>query len=122
MTDVFLAMYSVVSPVSADNIKNKWLPEVRHHCPDAKVILVGTKIDLREDPDVKERLRERKQQPKTTLDGEELAKEVGANAYMECSALTQQGLQDVFHTAIRAVISSSGNKASNKRNKSCSLL
>jgi len=48
-TDVFLLCFSVVSPSSFDNIKSKWYPEVSHHCPEAKIMLVGTKIDLRED-------------------------------------------------------------------------
>lgn len=32
-TDVFLVCFSVVSPASFENVKEKWVPEVRHHCP-----------------------------------------------------------------------------------------
>ena len=39
-----------------------------------------------------------------TAKGEALAKEVGAYAYMECSALSQQGLKELFDTAARLVI------------------
>lgn len=121
MTDVFLAMYSVVSPNSFENVRNKWLPEIRHHAPDASVILVGTKIDLRADTDVLERLKERKLVPKTRQDGVDLCQEVGATAYVECSALTQEGLQEVFQTAIRSVMSTQDAKFKPKR-KSCSIL
>jgi Ras-related C3 botulinum toxin substrate 1 len=48
-TDVFLICYSVASPSSFENVTSKWYPEIKHHCPDAPIILVGTKIDLRED-------------------------------------------------------------------------
>ncbi|CAF0847964.1 unnamed protein product [Didymodactylos carnosus] len=48
-TDVFVLCFSVVSPTSFTNITNKWIPEIRHHCPDTPVLLCGTKIDLRED-------------------------------------------------------------------------
>ncbi|CAG2120627.1 unnamed protein product, partial [Medioppia subpectinata] len=46
-TDVFLICYSVVNPSSFENVRIKWFPEVRHHCPDKPIILVGTKLDLR---------------------------------------------------------------------------
>jgi Ras-related C3 botulinum toxin substrate 1 len=50
MTDVFLVLFSVVSPTSYENVSAEWIPELRHHAPNAPIILVGTKTDLREDP------------------------------------------------------------------------
>mmetsp|Transcript_19689 Transcript_19689/g.32502 ORF Transcript_19689/g.32502 Transcript_19689/m.32502 type:complete len:114 (+) Transcript_19689:315-656(+) len=32
-TDVFLVCFSVVNPDSFDNVKEKWVEEVKHHCP-----------------------------------------------------------------------------------------
>jgi Ras-related C3 botulinum toxin substrate 1 len=101
-TDVFLLCFSVVSPASFDNIKTKWYPEISHHCPGAKCILVGTKIDLREDKATMENLKGEKA---PTYDmGKKMAEDIGAEAYFECSALTQEGLKKVFEEAIRAVI------------------
>ncbi len=40
-TDVFLICYSVVSPSSFDNVSSKWVPEIRHHCADTPVLLIG---------------------------------------------------------------------------------
>ena len=40
-TDVFLICFSVVSPSSYENVLTKWNPEIKHHCPDAPVIVVG---------------------------------------------------------------------------------
>ena len=40
-TDVFLICYSVASPSSFENVTSKWYPEIKHHCPDAPIILVG---------------------------------------------------------------------------------
>ena len=42
-TDVFVLCFSVISPTSYTNITNKWMPEIRHHCPDTPVILCGKK-------------------------------------------------------------------------------
>jgi len=101
-TDVFLLCFSVVAPASFENIKSKWWPEVEHHCPEAKKILVGTKIDLRNDKKILEELKgEKLPSPEQ---GENLAKEIGAKAYLECSAFTQEGLKRVFEEAIRNVI------------------
>merc|ERR1711879_196762 len=88
-TDVFLLCYSISSATSFDNIKSQWDPEVSHHCTDAKKILVGTKIDLRS---CKETLASA-QKIHTVADGKALANDIGAECYLECSALTQEGLK-----------------------------
>lgn len=43
----------------------QWFPEVRHHCPSTPIILVGTKLDLREDKDTIEKLKDKKLAPIT---------------------------------------------------------
>jgi GTPase SAR1 family protein len=35
----------------------QWYPEVSHHCPKTPIILVGTKLDLRDDKNVIDKLR-----------------------------------------------------------------
>ena len=45
-TDVFLICYSVVSPSSFDNVSSKWVPEIRHHCADTPVLLIGELAQL----------------------------------------------------------------------------
>ncbi|XP_032312399.1 ras-related C3 botulinum toxin substrate 3 isoform X3 [Camelus ferus] len=82
----------------------KWYPEVRHHCPHTPILLVGTKLDLRDDKDTVERLRDKKLAPITYPQGLAMAREIGSVKYLECSALTQRGLKTVFDEAIRAVL------------------
>ncbi|KAM9371233.1 ras-related C3 botulinum toxin substrate 3 isoform 1-T1 [Phaethornis superciliosus] len=102
--DVFLICFSLVSPASFENVRAKWYPEVRHHCPNTPIILVGTKLDLRDDKDTIERLRDKKLAPITYPQGLAMAREIGSVKYLECSALTQRGLKTVFDEAIRAVL------------------
>ena len=96
-TDVFLVCMSVISPASFENVKSKWWPEITHHCPNAPFILVGLKSDMRESTQ-----RGLQLIPKEAA--EKLAREIGAKAYRECSALTQDGLKAVFDTAIRVAL------------------
>ena len=77
---------------------------VSHHCPNTPLILVGTKVDLREDSSTVEKLASKKQAPITFEQGLGMVSEINAAKYMECSALTQQGLKAVFDEAIRAVL------------------
>lgn len=123
-TDVFLAMFSVVSQNSFSNIRDKWLPEIRHYCPSTPVVLVGTKIDLRDNGDALSRLESRRQKPIEYEAGVTLAKEEGCAKYMEASALTQKGLFAVFEEAVRAAIASKEpkGKRSKKNAGKCSLL
>lgn len=95
-TDVFLVCFSVTSPASFENVKEKWFPEVHHHCPGVPCLIVGTQVDLRDDPSVTEKLAKQKQRPVTHDAGDKLARELGAVKYVECSALTQKGLKNVF--------------------------
>ncbi|VDK25837.1 unnamed protein product, partial [Taenia asiatica] len=64
-TDVFLICFSVVSPASFKDVRAKWVPEVRHHCPKTPVILIGTKLDLRDDRETLEYLKGHKMAPIT---------------------------------------------------------
>ncbi|CAH1968199.1 unnamed protein product [Acanthoscelides obtectus] len=64
-TDVFLICFSLVNPASFENVRAKWYPEVRHHCPNTPIILVGTKLDLRDDRSTIEKLKDKKLSPIT---------------------------------------------------------
>ncbi|KAK9978622.1 hypothetical protein ABG768_020366 [Culter alburnus] len=92
-TDVFLICFSVVSPASFGKVCERWYPEVRHHCPNAPIILVGTKLDLRDDKDTIEKLKEKKLTAVTHHQGLAMGKAIGAVKYLECSALKQVALR-----------------------------
>jgi len=121
-TDVFLICFSIISPPSFENVTAKWYPEVSHHCAKVPIVLVGTKLDLREDKETVDKLRQKhKCGPITYEQGLAKAKEINAFKYLECSALTQKGLKQVFDEAIRAVLNPQPKPKSSKKS-ACSLL
>ncbi|KZO96021.1 small GTPase Rac1 [Calocera viscosa TUFC12733] len=117
-TDVFIICFSLVSPPSFENVRTKWHPEISHHAPGTSILLVGTKLDLREDVATVTKLRERRMAPITYPQGVAMAKDITAVKYLECSALTQKGLKNVFDEAIRAVLSPPPRKPT-KKSPSC---
>lgn len=101
---VFIVCFSVVNPASYENVKTKWYPEVHHHASRVPIVLVGTKIDLRNDQKTISNLKQLGQNPLTIIDGEELKRNIKAIKYIECSARTGQGVKSVFDECIRAVV------------------
>jgi len=118
-TDVFLICFSVVSPSSFENVTSKWCPEIKHHCPDAPILLIGTKIDLREDKEALQALADNGHSPIKREQGQKLSNKIRAVKYLECSALTQRGLKQVFDEAVRAVLRP---QPIRKRQRKCVLL
>lgn len=114
-TDVFLILYSVVNPPSFTNVLEKWIPELRHYCPNVPVVLVGTKVDLRENEEVRQNLAKNRQAPLTLEQGLTLAREIGAKSHFECSSLTQRGIKEVFEACVRASNKQEVVKKSKKR-------
>jgi Ras-related C3 botulinum toxin substrate 1 len=65
------------------------------------IILVGTKIDLKKDPATCANLRAKRMEPVEFEEALDVAKEIKAYKYVECSALTQLNLKSVFDYAIK---------------------
>ncbi|KAJ6255020.1 hypothetical protein M0813_11806 [Anaeramoeba flamelloides] len=116
-TDVFVVCFSLVSKTSFKNINSKWIQEIKHYCPDTPIVLVGTKLDLRN--------CQRNQQNSDGIvlyqEGMELCSNIGAEKYIECSSLTQKNLLAVFDETIKAVLYPGTSKKKKKR-KMCSIL
>lgn len=104
-TDVFILCFSLVSPTSLENVENMWVPEVKEHCPNTPYILVGMKSDLRDDfAQHAEEFKAKGLEPVPSSKGEELKRKINAQDYVECSALKQFHLKEVFETAIKVVV------------------
>ena len=100
-TDVFLVCFSIVNPTSLANAEEKWVPDIQKLGPkNVPYLLIGTKMDLRNDREKIAMMAKRKEEPVTKEMGETVAKRVNAVTYLECSALTQDGVKEVFDEAI----------------------
>lgn len=88
-TGLSILVYSVTSRESFENI-HLWLKELKSFSsPDILIFLIGNKTDL-----VEERVV-------STEEGESLAREIQANAYIESSAKTGFNVNDIFTNAGR---------------------
>ncbi|MCP9264993.1 Ras-related C3 botulinum toxin substrate 1 [Dirofilaria immitis] len=71
-TDVFVLCFSIVAPVSFDNVLTKWIPEIRHNCPDAPIL---NEVGFTDDPETLRQLNADGKQPVTKAKDKKLQSE-----------------------------------------------
>ncbi|ESW97273.1 GTP-binding protein RHO3 [Ogataea parapolymorpha DL-1] len=109
-THCIILCFAIDSHDSLENVKNKWVGEILEHCEGVKLILVGLKADLRSnDPDIgqNDMLINNAPSGKKLVSYEEgvgVAKEIGALRYLECSAMKNRGVNEVFTEAARIAL------------------
>ncbi|KAJ8253703.1 hypothetical protein COCON_G00203150 [Conger conger] len=88
---------------------DSWQGETQEFCPNAKVVLVGCKLDMRTDVSTLRELSKQRLIPVTHEQGSTLARQMGAVAYAECtSKVSENSVRDVFHITTLASISRAG--------------
>ncbi|KAJ1962914.1 GTP-binding protein Rho1 [Dipsacomyces acuminosporus] len=102
---VILICFSVDYPDSLDNVYDKWYAEASKQARNVPVILVALKTDLRSDPSTIEHLTRFGQSPVTYAEGQAMAKKINAVRYVECSAIRNLNVRQVFETAANFAIS-----------------
>ncbi|KHG01475.1 Rac-like GTP-binding protein ARAC7 [Gossypium arboreum] len=155
--DIFVLAFSLISRASYENVLKKWMPELRRFAPNVPIVLVGTKLDLRDDRayladqmgsniitsaqvwmhflalfEIRLRIlfaflaRIEVAYSDLATQGEELRKQIGAAAYIECSSKTQQNVKAVFDTAIKVVLQPPRRKEvarkKRRRRSGCSIM
>ncbi|CAG5120543.1 unnamed protein product, partial [Candidula unifasciata] len=114
-SDVFLLCFSVAMPESLRDAQDKWIAEIRHYSPNTPIILVGTQIDLRDEPPPppppqKPRSGSRRESYKTTKapvfistkEGAYVATKLNLDSYVECSSVTEAGITRLREAAIES--------------------
>lgn len=93
-TDLFLVCYDIGRRATLARVESKWVPEIKQHAPRVPFLLVGCKVDLR-DQDRGE---------VSTGDGLRMAEKTNALGFHECSAKIQTGLKFVFDHGCRIAL------------------
>ncbi|KAK9477289.1 P-loop containing nucleoside triphosphate hydrolase protein [Lipomyces japonicus] len=118
-----LISFAVDDPVSLENVLEKWWPEVNHYCQTGTpIVLAGLKTDLRTDPDTVRLLRSQGQSPVSSEQGRSVARRIGDVPYVECSALLNQGVNDVFGLVISTLLRPQKKKKGKNGKKECMIL
>lgn len=116
-TDVFCLCFSIADLESFRNAEGRWYKEVKQMAPRTPIVLIGTKLDLRDAEGSKKRGKGDSQRPAeqvTHKEGKKLARKIGAIKYIECSALKQRGYMEVLNEAVKAAIEKSTKKGKSK--------
>jgi small GTP-binding protein len=100
-TDIFLLCFSTIHMDSFDNLKHKWIIELKQNAPNTPFVLVGTKTDLREKY---EKDNDKSVEIINTKKGQKRAKELKAENYVECTSKNPQSVNNVFVEAIRVIM------------------
>jgi GTPase SAR1 family protein len=99
---------------SFNNIKKKWLPEIRKYETKVPIILIANKIDLRNNQRIVNFLAQMNVNFTSKQQLLELSKEIGACATIECSSKTMEGIEILMKTVARVV--------SFKQHQNCCLI
>ncbi|XP_074537841.1 rho-related GTP-binding protein Rho6-like [Halichoeres trimaculatus] len=105
-SDAVLLCFDISRPDIVDDALKKWKAEIQDFCPSTRILLIGCKTDLRTDVCTRMELSNQKQTPISHEQGLSLAKHLGAEMYLECSAFTsEKSIHSVFRTAAVACVS-----------------
>ncbi|KAN0026916.1 hypothetical protein ACTFIU_009592 [Dictyostelium citrinum] len=94
--NVFLLLFSISDRDSFNNCLTKWDIEIKQIYPSVPIVLCGIKTDLREEENLIYKNSIDKSHFITYEEGVNMANEIGAVGYYECSSLKKKGLSEVF--------------------------
>uniref|UniRef100_A0A7M4EM34 Rho family GTPase 2 n=1 Tax=Crocodylus porosus TaxID=8502 RepID=A0A7M4EM34_CROPO len=104
-SDAVLICFDISRPETLDSVLKKWQGETQEFCPNAKIVLVGCKLDMRTDLNTLRELSKQRLIPVTHEQGSMLARQIGAVAYVECSSkVSENSVRDVFHVTTLASV------------------
>ena len=94
-SDVILICFALNDPDSLKNAANQWFGEVNEYCPNAPIILIGTKSELWK-PDEDGAI--------TQAQIDEVAKQINAYKTIICSPRNNTNICDIFDLSIEAYL------------------
>ena len=77
---------------------------------------------MRKNADILEKLAFKNQKPITYEEGIELKNEIKAVEYFECSAVTQEGLKEIFQKVVSIIVGPTKKKLNETKKSKCLIL
>ena len=105
-TDCFIICFDLMQPNSLENACKTWVAEVKSCAKSCPCILVGTKLDLREELEKEVERTGDVRKLDEVVSAEKIkqyAKRYAFQGYIQCSAKEKRGLNDVFKNAFKVV-------------------
>jgi small GTP-binding protein len=102
--NLFILCYSIINPVSFENITMKWYPEICRYTSSPTILLVGTHEDLRSNSEFLNELREKGLSPILARQGDEVARQIHAFRSMVCGFHDLQSIRNVFEIGVQQFI------------------
>ncbi|XP_052698421.1 cdc42 homolog [Crassostrea angulata] len=93
--DIYIVCFSLVDKDSLDSVEEFWIPDIQSLDQSVPIVLVGTQLDMRKPFDSRHI---------TSEQGQNAAKRLGADYYVECSAKENSGIRETFQKAVMAKI------------------
>lgn len=85
----FLVCFALNDPDALDNVRRKWVVDIKHHAAQAPFLLCGMKSDLTESRAVH------------TMAARACGEELGAVGYVDCSAKSLESITSVLRELVR---------------------
>ncbi|KAK3591820.1 hypothetical protein CHS0354_007676 [Potamilus streckersoni] len=98
-SEVYVVCYSVVDRESFESVKQFWVPEIEKYMGRKKpIILIGTQTDMRNTTDYDMDI------PVSTKEGSALAKDIGADLFLECACQNHNSSRKVFENVVLSAL------------------
>lgn len=105
---VILLFYSITSTSSLRLLREELYPEIKEMVPNLPIILVASKVDLREhQPTIESMAKSCSRGPFSVQEGLDITAEFKAVRYMEVCGTQNEGVSDIFEEAARVALASS---------------
>ena len=119
--DVIVLCFSLVHPITLENIEQIWYPEIKKNCPDKPIILAGLNLEKREQfKEHEQEYTDEGLEPVSTEQGTNLANKLHLRGYFEVSVYKMETMDPLFDEIVRLYYNQSPTTNEEKKDeKSC---